>query len=154
MTKKELSRRIFDEIYSNGRMELIEETHDEHCKLRDPSLDTVLEGPESIRRYVRGLREAFPDFKIEIERQIEEGDLVASQIVCHGTHNGTYMGLEPTHNKGHTRCTAVQRFRADKVVEADVVWDLLGLLVQLDVKPAQAIRETMMAATAERKIKT
>lgn len=152
MTRKELSRRIFDEIYSKGRLEMIEDTHDEHCKLRDPTLDTVLEGPETIRRYVELLRTGFPDFKIEIERQIAEDDLVASQIVCHGTHDGPFMGMDPTHKKGHTRCTVVQRFRDDRVVEADVVWDVLGLLNQLEVKPAQAIWENMMAAArGERK---
>lgn len=154
MTKKELSRRIFDEIYTKGRLDLIDETHDEHCKLRDPSFDHIIEGPETIRGYVTALRTGFPDFKIDVERQIVEGDLVASQIICHGTHDGPFMGLEPTHNMGHTRCTVVQRFRDDKIVEAEVVWDLLGFLNQLEVKPAQTLWENLMAASrGERKVK-
>lgn len=153
MTTKELSRRIFQEIYTMGRLELIEETHDEHCRLRDPSFDHIIEGPETIRGYVQALRTGFPDFKIEVERQIAEDDLVASQIICHGTHDGPFMGLQPTHNPGHTRCTVVQRFRNDKVIEADVVWDLLGFLNQLEVKPAQTLWENLMAvARGERKV--
>lgn len=155
MNTKELSRRIFEEIYSKGRLDMIEDTHDDHCRLRDPSRDTVLEGPETMRRYVEGLRRGFPDFRIEVDRQIAEGDTVASRVVCHGTHNGTFMGLEPTHKKIHVRCTIMQRFRDQKVVEADVMWDLLGFLNQVELAPARALWENMMAAAGmERKVRT
>ena len=147
MTNKELSRRIFDEIYTKGRLGMIEDTHDEHCKLRDPSRETI-------RQYVKSLRDGFPDFAIEVERQIVETDLVASQIVCHGTNDGPFMGLEPTHKKVHVRCIAVQRFRDDKIVEADVMWDVLGLLNQLGVEPAQALYAQMMATAKGEKVKT
>jgi predicted ester cyclase len=143
MTTKEQSRRVFDEIYTKGNLELIEETHDPHCKLRDPSRDTVLEGPEAIRRYVQWLRQGFPDFRIEVERQIQENDLVATQAVCHGTHDGPFMGMEPTHNPVHTRCLIVQRFRDNKVLEAEVMWDVLGFLNRLGLAPARAIHDEM-----------
>ncbi|NIP79918.1 MAG: hypothetical protein GWM90_12125 [Gemmatimonadetes bacterium] len=145
MTNKELSRRIFDEIYSKGKVDLIPETHDEHVRLRDPSRDTILEGPESIRRYVESLRKGFPDFKMTAETQIAENDWVATQVLCHGTHKGTYMGMEPTKKNVNVRCLVFQRFRNNKVTEAEAMWDVLGLLYQLGLKPAEAIHDDMAA---------
>ena len=149
MTNKELSRQIFDEIYSKGHLDRIKDTHDEHCRLRDPSRDTVLEGPEATRAYVSWLRRGFPDFTINVERQIEEEDLVATQMVCQGTHKAEFMNIQPTNRKVHVRCTVVQRFRNNKVVEADVMWDVLGLLYQLGLKPAEEIHEELAAAARE-----
>lgn len=149
MTKKELSLRIFDEIYSKGRLDLIPETHDEHCKLRDPSRDEILEGPETIRRYVENLRTGFPDFKITVERQIEENDLVATQAICQGTNKGPFLGMDPTDKPVNVRCLVVQRFRNEKVVEADVMWNVLGLLYQIGLKPATAIHDEMVTAARQ-----
>lgn len=146
MTKKELSRRIFDEIYSRGQMDRIEKTHDDHVKLRDPSRGTVLEGPEEIRRYVTALRTGFPDFTMEVENQIEEDDWVASVVICHGTHEGSYLGLEPTGKKVHVRCTVMQHFEDDRVTDAEVIWDLLGLLNQVGLRPATELYGKIRAA--------
>ena len=64
------------------------------------------------------------------------------------------MGLEPTQKKVHVRCIAVQRFRDDEIVEADVMWDVLGLLNQLGVEPAQALYAQMMATAKGEKVQT
>jgi steroid delta-isomerase-like uncharacterized protein len=153
MTNKELARRIFGEIYTNGNLDLVEETHGEHCKLRDPTFDTILEGPEAARAYVASLRTAFPDFRITVDRQIAENDLVASQVVCEGTHKGEYLGMPASNRKGTVRATIVQRFRNGKVEEADVMWDVLGLFYQLGLKPAEAIHDEVAAALRAQPIK-
>jgi predicted ester cyclase len=152
MTKKEVSRRIFDEIYTEGRLDRIEPTHDEHCKLREPSRETVLEGPEAIRQYVQSLRGGFPDLRMNVERMIEEDDVVATQLICQGRHNGSFMGVEPTGNEVTVRATVVHRFRGDKVVEADVTYDVLGLLIQIGLKPAREMREQLAARAAKAKV--
>jgi steroid delta-isomerase-like uncharacterized protein len=146
MTNKERSRRIFGEIYTEGNLDMVGQTHGEHCKLRDPTFDTVLEGPDAARDYVETLRRAFPDFTISVERQIQEGDLVASQVVCRGTHRGTYLGMAATNREGAVRATIVHRFRDGLVEEADVMWDVLGLLYQLGLKPAETIHDELAAA--------
>lgn len=146
MTNKELSRRIFDDIYSRGRLEEIEATHDQHCRLRDPTRETILEGPEAIRRYVEGLRTGFPDFRIEVDRQVAENDLVLSQVVCRGTHDGPFMGMEPTHREVNLRVAIAQRFRKSKVVEAEVYWDVLTFLDQVGMAPAHSIHQELAAA--------
>ena len=154
MTNKELARRIFDEIYTRGNLELVEDTHGEHCKLRDPTFEEILEGPEAARGYVASLRKAFPDFRITIDRQVAENDLVVSQVVCEGTQKGEYLGMPASNRKGTVRATIVQRFRDDKVEEADVMWDVLGLLYQLGLKPAEAIHDEVAAALRAQPMKT
>jgi predicted ester cyclase len=45
------------------------------------------------------LREAFPDFHAEIHWQLADGDRVTTYKTYHGTHEGAYLGVAPTHRK-------------------------------------------------------
>jgi predicted ester cyclase len=46
---------------------------------------------------------AFPDFRMTVERQIAEGDIVATFAICRGTHLGTYQGIPPTGKRSASR---------------------------------------------------
>ena len=51
---------------------------------------------EDVKQLFRVLREAFPDLKAEIVEQFSNGEMVATRKTFHGTHNGRFMGMEPT----------------------------------------------------------
>ena len=64
------------------------------------------------------VRKTLPDFEIEVEAMVAEGDVVVSRYTVTGTDVRDYMGMPPT---GRTvRTTAIQMFRfADgKIVES------------------------------------
>jgi steroid delta-isomerase-like uncharacterized protein len=52
----------------------------------------------SFKQYIERLRSAFPDFHVEIEAVVAEGDHVATRYTFGGTHEGEYRGFEPTGN--------------------------------------------------------
>lgn len=53
-------------------------------------------GLEGAKRHVLGVREVYPDLHVRIEQQIAEGDWVVSRITVRGTHQGTWLGMNPT----------------------------------------------------------
>lgn len=86
------------------------------------------------KAYVRMLREAFPDFHVEIEETITEGDRIATRYTFGGTHEGEYRGFEPTGNSfelhGMTLCH-VEDGRIVKMWNATNVFSMaqqLGLM--------------------------
>jgi steroid delta-isomerase-like uncharacterized protein len=60
---------------------------------------TEIRGPESLKPFVRNLRDAFPDMHIDLEDMIAEGDKVAIRFRVTGTHEGSGLGFPPTHKK-------------------------------------------------------
>lgn len=53
-------------------------------------------GMHALREIFPTLKAAFPDLTIECQRQIVEGDQVASHWILRGTHHGPLFGLAPT----------------------------------------------------------
>jgi len=79
--------------------------------------------------------QAFPDARIAIEDQIAERDLVVTRVTFHGTHEGRYKGIEPTHRGVTWTGIAIDRIVEGKVVEMWHEADELGLLKQLGAVP-------------------
>jgi predicted ester cyclase len=59
----------------------------------NPDQDT---GPEGFKQRVGGYRSVLHDFDPRIERQIAEGDWVATHWSLRGTHGGELEGTPPT----------------------------------------------------------
>ncbi len=53
-------------------------------------------GPEMIKKFVGELRSAFPDLKVSIGQVLIDGNKVAWQRTHTGTHQGKFLGFEPT----------------------------------------------------------
>ena len=61
---------------------------------------------------------AFPDRKIEIEVQVSEGQIVASNWTFSGTHSGgLYLGMEPNGAAVTINGTGIVRFENGRVIE-------------------------------------
>ncbi|MBN2031072.1 ester cyclase [bacterium] len=53
-------------------------------------------GIEGAKDHILGVRRTYPDLHLSIERQIAEGEWVATCIKARGTHQGSWMGIKPT----------------------------------------------------------
>jgi predicted ester cyclase len=51
---------------------------------------------EQARGWIGPFRESFPDFRMEVEDVIAEGDKVVGYFKCSGTHLGEWRGRPPT----------------------------------------------------------
>jgi steroid delta-isomerase-like uncharacterized protein len=93
---KDIARRVFDEIWSRGRLELTDDVLASDFVGRPGGLGEPFEGPKGAKEFLARLREGFPDMTFAVENLIAEGDFVAARWVATGTHDGEFMGAEPS----------------------------------------------------------
>ena len=103
----------------------------------DPALPP-LRGHAGARQLIGMFAEAFPDFSTTIESLVAEGDLVAARCTHTATHQGPFMGIPATGRQALVSSTGLFRIVDRKLAESRVVFDALGMLVQLGVIPAPA----------------
>jgi predicted ester cyclase len=74
---------------------------------------------------------AFSDIQAVVEDQIAEGDKVVSRIAMHCTHTGTYQGISATGKRITITCIDIALFKAGKIVEEWVEFDMMNILRQI-----------------------
>jgi steroid delta-isomerase-like uncharacterized protein len=135
-TNKALERRVFDEIWNQGLLDVADEVFAPDAILHLGTDD--VQGPEGFKEYVAGYREAFPDIHWAVEDQVAEGDMVVTRLTGTGTHQGELMGIPPTGLQVTVTAIANVRIVGDKIQESWSSWDALGLMQQLGVMPPTA----------------
>lgn len=130
---KTISRRMFDEVWSGGNLNVIDELVAPDATGHDPANPDVPPGPEGVRRLVTMYRSAFPDLRLTVEDQIAEGDKVTTRWTARGTQQGDLPGVPATGRQGTITGISIDRIEGDKIRETWTNWDTLGLLQQLGV---------------------
>ena len=80
---KEVVRRLVERIINQWHIEELEDVFTQS-------------GVEDARKDFTAFREAFPDWHMELEELVAEGDTVVARFKCHGTHRGRWQGDGPT----------------------------------------------------------
>lgn len=131
---KRIARRIPEELATDGNLDLIEELYAEDAVEHNPLGDH--RGWTAIRENMERFTAAFPGCLATVEDCIAEGDLVAMRVTLSGTHEGEFMGLEPTGREFEVGNMVFTRLDDGKIAERWVQPDTLGLLGQLGVESA------------------
>lgn len=135
---KEIVRRFAEEFINEGKYDTAEEFLAEDVADYTPLGETI--GRDAVVETVKEIRTAFPDFVLSPKEIISEGDTVAVWMTQRGTHEGTFMGIEPTGRSFEIEAMAFLRLEDGKIVERRGRPDLLGLLQQLGRKELPAPR--------------
>lgn len=131
---KRVARRVPEELATNAELDLVEELYAEDAVEHDPFGDHS--GRPTIRENMERVLSAFPDISATVEDVVGEGDLVAMRVTLRGTHEGEFMGVEPTGREFEVGNAVFTRLEDGRIVERWVQPDTLGLLQQLGVEPA------------------
>ncbi|MBI3978287.1 MAG: ester cyclase [Chloroflexi bacterium] len=126
---KARSRRVFEEITSQGNLDAIEEVIAENF-VNQPFGAT---GPAGVRQLVTMLLTAFPDLTETVEEQIAEGDVVVSRVTLRGTHEGPLQpaNIPPTGKPVAFAGIIIHRHADGRIVEGYSLIDQLSLLRQI-----------------------
>jgi len=128
---KRIARRVPEEILTGGKMELVEELFSEDAIDQAPlGKDT---GWDEIRVGIETMRTAFPDVNATVEDAVSEGDTVAMRLTLRGTHEGEFMGVEPTSKTVEVESMVFTRIEDGKIVERRAQPNTLGLFQQLGI---------------------
>ena len=91
---KELARRVWDEGWNKGQLEVVDEA------LATDAVDRHQHDQDDFRGHLKAaiteFRTGFPDLHAEIQDIVAEGDRVAMRVVITGTHRGRFFGHEPS----------------------------------------------------------
>ena len=92
---------------------------------------------EAFRQLWAMLLRGLPDLHLTIEDLIAEGDKVVMRASVTGTHQGQYMGVQPTGKSIIYNEIFIWRFAGGRIAEMWGVVDIFSQLKQLGVIPAQ-----------------
>jgi steroid delta-isomerase-like uncharacterized protein len=133
---KATARRWSEELWGRGNLAVADEIIAPDYVRHDPGDPFPAHGPEDVKRIVIMLRTMLPDFRIEVEDIVAEGDSVVSRYTATATDTRGYMGMPPTGKPIRTAAIQIFRFADGKIVESWAVRDDLGTLRQLGHLPA------------------
>lgn len=138
--KKTATRRVLDDVWSRGRYEVADDLLSDDFVGHPQGLGETLDGPAEAKEFIGRLREGFPDITFAIEEMVAEGDVVATRWIARGTHEGEYMGYEPTERDATIYGMSFFRFDGGTIAEGWTQLDTLGLM-----KAIGAVREPARA---------
>lgn len=130
---KQASRRIAEEVYGAGKLEVADEIADRGLRVHDPLAGEL--GLDQVKESVRRFRSAFPDLDCRVLTQYVDGDCCITRWQATGTHRGAFMGIQPTGARGSVEGITIDRYRGGKIVECWTQFDSLGLFRQLGAAP-------------------
>lgn len=129
---KSVARRIADEAWNKGLLEIVDELVDERHVVHGapPGFD---HGPAGVKRSIDVFRSAFPDVHATVDQQVAEEDKVATHWTARGTHMREFMGLPPTNKPVTLRGITINRFANGKIIESWSYMDQISLIQQLEL---------------------
>jgi steroid delta-isomerase-like uncharacterized protein len=133
---KELVRRLYEEAFNEGDLDLVDELVAPDVVTHNPIILDAPTGPDSIRGGLEMIRKAFPDFHVEVEDLIAEGDRVAVLLTMSGTNEGDYRRGGATGKRGTMRAFFIWRIADGKLAESWGLADRFGFLQELGIVPS------------------
>ncbi|RQH00842.1 ester cyclase [Natrarchaeobius oligotrophus] len=128
---KELAQKYAEEVVTEGHLDIIDEIiADEHVQ-HTSAVSETLHGPEEVKENVSMLREAFPDTECVVQDLIADGDMVVRRDRATCTHEGEFMGIEPTGKEIEIQGVHIHRIEDGQIAETWSQSDMMGAMAQL-----------------------
>lgn len=129
---EQIARSVPEEIATKRNLDRIDEVFAEDFVEHGP-LGEETQGLRAARETIQSVLDAFPDFEATVEETVAEGDLVAMRVTWRGTHEGRFMGIEPTGKSFEVPAMIFTRLADGTITERWVVADSMGMMQQLGV---------------------
>lgn len=127
---KALIRQFYKEVVNTGDLTKVERyLGSNYVEVSDGKRHAI--GIEGAKEHISGVRQTYPDLTIEIERQIAEGEWVATCIIARGTHRGLWLGIKPTEKTLVFTGVNIDRVVDGRIVEHGGAANMLGPLLEV-----------------------
>lgn len=127
---KTIVRRFYEEIVNTGKVDGIEDfISEEYAEVNNGEKHAV--GIEGAKAHIRDVRQTYPDLHLSIQRQIAEGEWVATCITARGTHQGSWLGIKPTGKPVAFTGVNIDRVVGGRIVEHGGAANMLGPLLEI-----------------------
>ena len=105
-----------------------------------PLADGQEQGPAGMPDQIAGFRYVMPDYTVTHEDIIVAGDRAVVRNTVSGTHQGAFLGIEPTGRRIEMRTIDIHQIRDGKIVTTWHLEDFAGLMAQLSSPTDASIR--------------
>lgn len=131
-SNESLFRRIIQEGFNDGDLAVIDELMSPDLVEHQPGMGP---DPAGVKRAIAYLHEVFPDFTLQLEDVVVDGDRVWGRARARGTQDGPYMGKPSDGGSFDITVFDVCRFEDGLMVEHWGVPDRFSILQQLGMLP-------------------
>jgi len=134
---KEKARRLMEEAFGQGNLEVVEEVLVPNFVCYDPNSEAgEVRGADTMKQEIEWFRNAVPDITYTVVDQVAERDKVVTRYTATGTHQGEFFGVAPTGNRIEMSGIQIDHFdESGKMVEEWPAYDLLGAMRQMGAVP-------------------
>ena len=126
-------RRVYAAVNSNDVASLAEIFAPDMVRHDLTSMIANSEGGEAVTNFLQMLRQAMPDLHMELEDVFGDDGRVAARVTLTGTHEGAFLGAEPTGKRVSFPAITLYRIENARVAEAWSLVDWAGALRQMGV---------------------
>lgn len=127
---KQLIRKYIEQVVNTGNVELIEEfISSDYTEVVEGKRYQV--GIEGAKAHILGVRQTYPDLKVTVDRQIAEGDWVATCITASGTHKGTWLDMKPRNKRVTFTGVNVEKVTNGRISEHGRAANMLFQLLEI-----------------------
>ncbi|CUU55143.1 conserved hypothetical protein, steroid delta-isomerase-related [Parafrankia irregularis] len=129
--RKEIARRLYEEVVTEGRTELLETFVAEDGTDGSRPQASWSNGRKGFQEHVDGLRTSVPDVRATVTDLLAEGDRVVVFWRIEGTHEGELWGVPGTGRRIEADSISLITFRDNQIVNYSVLPDRLTILRQV-----------------------
>jgi steroid delta-isomerase-like uncharacterized protein len=129
MEREEMKRLYLEhrEVEEARDLDAVVATFDDECFLENVALGTRASGREAVRKSYESLFGAFPDLSPTSVGEAYGDDVFVTWGTVHGTMDGPWLGIEPTHKSFTCAFVNVVPFRNGKMQGEQLFFDLPAL---------------------------
>ncbi len=137
---KQLSIEMIEFIWNRGELRRMADFLAADYVEHRPEGD--VEGLEAFGQLVSVMREAYPDFRVELHEIMADDPFVACNYVANGTMRGELGAIKATGRPMRLEGTYLGRVEGDTIAEGWNRFDMLGVMMQLGVlSPPRAAQD-------------
>ena len=137
---KEIVQRVFEEVWNKGNLDVADDCIAAGFMRHDPTAPDENWGTlDNFKQEAEGVRNAFPEQRMNIEDIIAEGDRVAIRFTSTGTHKGELNGVPATGNTIDVTGYEILRIKNGKIAEWWHLGDMFTLMGQLGLLPSTSV---------------
>jgi steroid delta-isomerase-like uncharacterized protein len=128
-----LVRRWFEEVWTRGRAEAIDEMFaaDGIAHGLSDEAGNPLRGPAEFKPFHEIFRGAFPNIEVVVEDMIAEGDKVAARCSVRAKHTGDHLGVAASNAPVDFTGISIVRIKDGKIIEAWNNFDFMRMNKQI-----------------------
>ena len=142
-TNEEIFKLLIEEGFSKGDVSVFDDYS--AADFKEHQYGFFPPNVEGVKKGIRELHHAFPDFSLTIEDTISNGNKVWGRMTGRGTHVNKFGPMFPTGKKFEITVIDIGRFENGKLAEHWGVPDKLALMEQLGMKPPPKLIMKLMS---------